>query len=257
LRSTLAVLAERQPRALILASLTGWLAVLAMHSMLLVPELCSSNDISAERLRAIGALNPPAMLMLDWCAMLLAMMPPLLGEPLAHLRRRSLARRRARAISAFVAGYGAVWLAAGIILLAAAMAIAAAATAMGVPVLLAVGGIAVAWQMTPARQICLNRCHWLPRLSAFGFAADRDCVSFGLAHGFWCAATCAPLMLPPLVAPQVHLPLMALLSACLMLERMAPAQPEVWSLRLLPGQSVAVMLVRSMLRRKAPVPGPV
>jgi hypothetical protein len=84
----LAVLAERQPRALILASLTGWLAVLAMHSMLLVPELCSSNDISAERLRAIGALNPPAMLMLDWCAMLLAMMPPLLGEPLAHLRRR-------------------------------------------------------------------------------------------------------------------------------------------------------------------------
>ena len=253
----LAVLAERQPRALILASLTGWLAVLAMHSMLLVPELCSSNDISAERLRAIGALNPPAMLMLDWCAMLLAMMPPLLGEPLAHLRRRSLARRRARAISAFVAGYGAVWLAAGIILLAAAMAIAAAATAMGVPVLLAVGGIAVAWQMTPARQICLNRCHWLPRLSAFGFAADRDCVSFGLAHGFWCAATYAPLMLPPLTAPQIHLPLMALLSASLMLERMAPAQPEVWSLRLLPGQSVAVMLVRSMLRRHAPVPGPV
>jgi predicted metal-binding membrane protein len=185
------------------------------------------------------------------------MMPPLLGEPLAHLRRRSLARRRARAISAFVAGYGAVWLAAGIILLAAAMAIAAAATAMGVPVLLAVGGIAVAWQMTPARQICLNRCHWLPRLSAFGFAADRDCVSFGLAHGFWCAATCAPLMLPPLTAPQIHLPLMALLSASLMLERMAPAQPEVWSLRLLPGQSVAVMLVRSMLRRHAPVPGPV
>jgi hypothetical protein len=34
----LAVLAERQPRALILASLTGWLAVLAMHSMLLVPN---------------------------------------------------------------------------------------------------------------------------------------------------------------------------------------------------------------------------
>jgi predicted metal-binding membrane protein len=97
------------------------------------------------------------------------------------------------------------------------MVIAATANAMGVPVLLAVGAIAIAWQMTPARQICLNRCHWLPRLSAFGFAADRDCISFGLAHGFWCAATCAPLMLLPLMTPQIHLPLMALLSASLML----------------------------------------
>ena len=197
------------------------------------------------------------MLMLDWCAMLLAMMPPLLREPLAHLRRRSLARRRARAITAFAAGYGAVWLVAGIVLLAAATAIAAAANAMGTPVPLAAGAIAITWQMTPARQLCLNRCHRLPRLSAFGFAADRDCVSFGFSHGFWCAATCAPLMLLPLMAPPIHLPLMALLSASLMLERMAPAQPEVWSLRLLPGQSVAVMLVRSMLRRHAPVPGPV
>src|SRR5262249_60348074 len=120
--------------------------------------------------------------------------------------------------SALVAGSGAVWLVAGVVLLAAAIATAAAANAMGVPMLLAVGAIAVGWQVTPLRQICLNRCHWLPRLSAFGFAADRDCVSFGLAHGFWCPPTCAPLMLLPIIAQQIHLPLMALLSVSLRLE---------------------------------------
>ena len=263
LRLTLLALAERQSRALILASLAGWLAVLALDCMLLVPELCLSSDAPIERLRAIGAFNPPAMLMLAWCAMLLAMMPPLLREPLAHLRRRSLVRRRVRAITAFVAGYVAVWLVAGVVLLAAAIATAAAANAMGVPMLLAIGAIAVGWQVTPVRQICLNRCHWLPRLSAFGFAADRDCVSFGLAHGFWCAASCAPLMLLPIMAPQIHLPLMALLSMSLRLERMAPPRPAAWSLRL-PGQSVIVIIIRSMQRRHAsalfsmqgPIPAP-
>src|SRR5262249_60777893 len=81
--------------------------------MLLVPELCLSSDAPVERLRAIGAFNPPALLMLAWCAMLLAMMPPLLREPLAHLRRRSLVRRRGRGITPLVAGYGAGWLAGG------------------------------------------------------------------------------------------------------------------------------------------------
>ena len=48
-----------------------------------------------------------------WALMLVAMMLPTLVQPLYHIRLSSFSRRRMRASALFVAGYGAVWLAAG------------------------------------------------------------------------------------------------------------------------------------------------
>jgi predicted metal-binding membrane protein len=166
--------------------------------------------------------------------MWLAMMAPLLSQPLAHLWHRSLARRRIRAIAIFVAGYGAVWLAAGIVLTIAAVLLESMASLTGVPAFAAAVAIAIAWQLFPGRQICLNRCHRVPRLSAFGIAADIDCLGYGFAAGVWCVGSCWALMLLPLAAGAMHLPVMAGISVVLIGERMTPPRLVRWGIALPP-----------------------
>src|SRR5689334_13696735 len=55
----------------------------------------------------------PASLAMGWALMLVAMMSPVLIAPVRHIRDRSFAYRRWRAIALFVAGYAAIWMAAG------------------------------------------------------------------------------------------------------------------------------------------------
>ena len=57
----------------------------------------------------------PRVIAALWALMLVAMMAPLTIPALHHVRFTSLARRRGRAIAMFVAGYGAVWMACGIL----------------------------------------------------------------------------------------------------------------------------------------------
>src|SRR5215471_4379204 len=61
-------------------------------------------------------LNSPGQLALGWALMVVAMMLPLAIAPIWHVRERSFARRRGRSTALFVAGFVAVWLAAGFIL---------------------------------------------------------------------------------------------------------------------------------------------
>jgi predicted metal-binding membrane protein len=247
----LLMLARRPSPTLLAASLAGWILLLVLDSEVPVSSLCLSSETLAAVASGAVAMafpaDPPAFLMLAWLAMLLAMMPPLLTQPIAQLRLHSLARRRKRAVALFVAGYGAVWMLAGVALMGAAVALNLLADRMGVPALMIAAAIAMVWQAAPPRQHALIRCHRAPGLSAFGGEADRDCIRFGLTHGFWCAVTCSPLMLLPLAAPGLHLPLMAVVSAALMLERLAPARRPSWTLQILPGQVAAAMLVRSIM----------
>jgi predicted metal-binding membrane protein len=248
IRDALLALAGRPSPTLLAVSLAGWILLLGLDREMQVSSLCLSQVTLTAVARGAFAMafaaNPLAML--SWLAMLLAMMSPLLRQPIAQLRLRSLARRRRRAVAWFVAGYGAVWMMAGLVLMTAAAILGPFAGETGVPALLIAAVMAVAWQMTPLRQHALIRCHRLPGLSAFGAEADRDCIRFGLTHGLWCVATCAPLMLVPLSAPEVHLPLMAALSAGLLLERQAPPRRPTWSAQIVPGQRVAARLVRSI-----------
>lgn len=162
-----------------------------------------------------------------WFAMLAAMMAPLLADPLRLLWHRSLRPRRVRAVAAFVAGYLAVWMAVGAVLLAVAAWLRPlpgwTAPLLGLAAVLA-------WQASPWKQACLNRCHQAPRLAAFGWAADRDALRYGLTKGGWCVGSCWALMLLPLLAGPAGLAVMLVVTAVMLAERWRPARAPAWRL---------------------------
>ncbi|MHC5763717.1 copper chaperone, partial [Nostoc sp.] len=155
-------------------------------------------------------------------------MSPLLADPIRHLWVRSLPRRRWIAIVLFLTAYVAIWMLAGVVLMLASILLQLIAgdgwlAAPGLALVLA-----VAWQASPWKQTCLNHCHWTPRLSPFGLAADRDCLRYGIVNGFWCVGSCWALMLLPLAAGHTYLTLMAATGLILVVERYRPARPALW-----------------------------
>jgi predicted metal-binding membrane protein len=250
LRDALVALAKQPSPILLSVSLAGWICLFALGRETRSLPLCLSYETLTGTADGIFATafeaRPLPLMTLSWLAMLLAMMSPLLTQPVAQLRLRSLKRRRNRAVALFVVGYLAIWMLAGIVLGAGATALALLSRYLDLPALSIAAAFAAIWQAAPLRQRALNRCHRLPRLSAFGNEADRDCAGFGLTHGFWCATTCSPLMLLPLTAPAFHFALMFAVSTGLLLERMVPPRHPAWTFRILPGQAVATRLSRSI-----------
>ena len=201
-----------------------------------LPAFCGAG--TARALRELGwpdavglafALNPPGRLIADWAAMLLAMMPPLLAPPLLHVWRSSLPRRRAWGTACFVLGYGLLWMAAGPILIGLALLLQLVAGEGG----LAFAGallLAIVWSASPWQRIALNRSHRLRRIGLFGWAADRDCLTFGAIHALWCMMSCWAWMLAALTAGPWHVAAMMLAATMMLGERLAaPRQPR-WRL---------------------------
>ena len=165
-------------------------------------------------------------LAIGWLAMTLAMMPLLVVGPLAHVRCCSLPRRRFRATSMFIFGYGVCWMMAGAFLapVALLLAIALEPSAIISAVLLT----ALCWSASPIAQIARNRCHRTFRIGAFGRAADRDCFGQGIATGTACIGTCWIWMLLPALARESHLVTMTLVTVVLLADRLSPARPPSW-----------------------------
>jgi predicted metal-binding membrane protein len=193
----------------------AWLALVAESLGAAIPAHCASRSASAPSLAA------------GWALMLAAMMAPLLIAPARHVYRSSFARRRTRALGLFVAAYGAVWMAAGVALLALARL---APSDSYVPAAVALA-IAIAWQFSPVKQRALNRCHAHRALAAFGQAADIDALRFGWTHGVWCVCSCWALMLLPLLTPVGHLAAMGAVSLWMFAERLETPKPPHWRLR--------------------------
>lgn len=215
-------------------SLAAW-SVLALYGNdLALPAFCSTETLRAMPLSVSFdlalMLNSPAKLAAGWALMLAAMMSPLMIAPLRHVQERSFAKRRARAMLLFAAGYMAVWMAAGFGLQATALAARWAEPAPLVCLGLATT-IALLWQVSPAKQWCLNRCHSRPPLSAFGAAADRDTFGFGLANGASCVGACWALMLLPLFLVQAHLLAMVGVTLFILAERLENPAPLAWRWR--------------------------
>lgn len=234
----------RLPPALLAASLAGWAALMVLDQSLLLPTICGGGSLVGVTFVAALTTNPPTALLVGWLAMVLAMMPPLLAMPITHLWRRSLNRRRHRAMILFTCGYGVLWLAAAVPLTAAAIALRVV-TATSIPPAAAVAVLmALVWQAVPLKQLCLNRCHRQPRIGAFGLKADADAFRFGITHGLWCVGACWPLMLLPLAAATTHLPLMGAVMLVLFAERLRLPQPARWGFSLPPWPtSVAISSV--------------
>lgn len=237
---------------LLAVSLAAWAALAGGGEWLFLPGYCAASadllGAGLGGLRAALRFNPVHGLAAGWLLMLAAMMPPLLAAPLAHVWERSFARRRPRAIGLFLLGYAGVWTAAGLLLLPAAVALHFVA---GGGPLAAGAAIAFLWQFSPGKQRCLNRCHRLPPLAAFGIEAERDALGFGLRHGFWCVGACWAAMLLPLMAKDGHAAAMLLAAAFLLAERVERPDRAGWRLRW-PRRGFAVGMV--LLRRGLPGP---
>lgn len=191
--------------------------------------------------------NSPGQLLAGWALMVVAMMLPLAIAPLRHVRERSFARRRGRSTALFVAGFVAVWMTAGVILQAVALL-----ARWAVPMPLACLGLAIAvallWQVSPARQWCLNRCHQRPQLEAFGFAADLDAFRFGAWNGAACVGACWALMLPMLLIGRGQLPAMMAVTLFGLAESLEDPAPVAWRWR---GAARALRIIAAWRPRRS------
>jgi len=208
----------------------AWIILLNGPGTLTHCAMVASEGVSkGASLRMLLAMNPPAFLAMGWALMMVAMMSPLLIPPIRHVWLQSFQHRRTRSIGLFVAGYAAMWLVAGALLLAVELAAALFLRRWYFPV--AGTLIGLMWQFSPIKQFCLNRGHVHMPLAAFGFAADRDSLLFGMSHGIWCFGSCWALMMVPMLLPAWHVASMAVLTFLIFSERLEQPVRPCWGWR--------------------------
>lgn len=216
----------RLRNAVLAVSLIAWIVILLEPR---VSSCCSAYGAGGSWQMLLAA-NPPGSLAIDWALMLVAMMAPMLIAPLYHIRISSFDRRRLRSMTLFVVGYGAVWMAAGVVIVAVQLAATWVLPQSYLPAII-VGLIALVWQASPFKQRCLNRCHSHRPLAAFGFAADLDALRFGAETGLWCTASCWAAMLFPMLLPDGHFVAMAAVALLMFCERLDPPKTPAWQWR--------------------------
>lgn len=222
---------RRVSTPLALAAGLAWAMLAVGGSGVATPAICSAALLwsvpSPSAFAFAFAFVSPWSLTVGWVVMVVAMMLPTVGDPLVHVRERTLARLRPVCIAVFLGGYVGVWTVAGVVLLAAAIMARLAAPIPEAPLIVA-SLVAVVWQVSPWRQVALNRCHRRPSLPAFAPAAYRSALHLGVTHGFWCVASCWALMATALLAPAYHVQVMAFVAGCIWAERLEPARPPRW-----------------------------
>jgi predicted metal-binding membrane protein len=209
---------------------------------------CPVTDAGASlaSFQMLLVMNPPSSLLAGWALMLVAMMLPTLAAPIGHIVERSFKRRRARSIALFIFGYAAIWMAAGAVLLSARLALNWLVPQSYVPAVV-VGVVAVVWQCSPVKQLCLNRNHNHRELAAFGLAADLDALRFGVTHGIWCVGSCWALMLFPMLLAEGHLAAMAAVTVLMISERFEQPRRLSWRLRLR-GKLIRIVIAQTRIR---------
>jgi len=238
----------RLRNAVLVVSLIAWIAILLEPR---ASSCCSVSGVVASW-QMLWAANPPGPLAIDWALMLVAMMGPMLIAPLYHIRISSFDRRRMRSMALFIAGYGAIWMAAGVLIVAVELAAASVFRQSYLPAII-VGLVALVWQASPFKQRCLNRCHSHRPLAAFGFAADLDVLRLGLETGIWCTGSCWAAMLFPMLLPAGHFFAMAAVALLMFCERLDPPRMPAWQWR---GFGTAGRYVTSRLRGPQREPSP-
>src|SRR3984893_17396418 len=168
-----------------------------------------------------------AIYMATWLTMMVAMMFPAVAPVVATFAQ--VARNRNEAwltVPAFVAGYLAVWTAAGLIPLALYLSSRGMVAGMSgsPPGAIAIGAVLVLaglYQFTPWKSICLRACR-----SAVGLVMNHDfrtgamgAFRTGASHGAYCLGCCWALMAVLVVVGLMSLPLMAGLTVLFVAEK--------------------------------------
>ena len=151
----------------------------------------------------------PVVFVAAWTVMMAAMMLPS-AAPLVLLYRRGAS---ARDTVSLIAGYLAVWAAAGV---PAYIALALLPMSLS-PMALAVAGI---YQLTPLKESCLKRCRTPADflMARWGHGALR----LGLEHGAWCLGCCWALMAVLVLVGMMGLAWVVGLAALVALEKLSP-----------------------------------
>ena len=219
IRAVLTVALRGPGPALLLVSAGGWVAM---------ASLLSGHGPSHS---AVASSSAPSMGL--WMIMIVAMGPPLMVREVGRVWCASLRRLRHLTTAWFVCGYMGVWLLVGFALAILAEWVAGSPTRIaGTVVLVAL------WQCSPARQRCLNACHRIKTLRAFGTAALWDSLSYGVASARYCASTCGLVMLLVLLVKEHHLAAMAVAAALTTFERYLPPRRPRWRLPVLRAPSL-------------------
>lgn len=142
-----------------------------------------------------------------WLLMTIGMMLPMVVMPMRAAAERSLWSRRHRAITGFLVGYLACWLAIGV---ATSMVSVRHELAGGIAF-----AVAGAWQLTRRKRMALTGCHRVMPLAPRGWRADRDCVLFGAHIGTRCVISCWALMLACFFSGHALLAMAGITAVCL------------------------------------------
>jgi predicted metal-binding membrane protein len=232
-RARLSAFARGPWPILLLVSLAGWMLLPGGdHGMMAVGScgVAPGAWLSATWARAMLSLSlsSPATLALHWLVMLLAMMAPLIAEPLANLGASVAPHRRPAAVALLLVGYGGVWTAAGLVIVPAAFLIGSAAETSRLPPLALSLSIAALWQVMPLKRAALALCHRRPA------ASEGAGLRYGMVTALGCFGACWALMLAPFAVHGEDRPLMALVAIALLIERQLSARPPFRLPKLMP-----------------------
>jgi len=182
---------------------------------------CSTRGVPSPaflfaQLRALWFADAATTVVLPWLLMLIAMLPPLLLQPAAHVVSAVPARRHT-ALLAFLSSYASAWLAATPLLILFTMLLAGLFPTHVWSTAIVALAIALAWQATALRRRCLARCLTLPQLDG-----HTACTRYGIATGAACVGVCWPWMLAAQLVPgDLHMPAMAISALIMFRERRA------------------------------------
>jgi predicted metal-binding membrane protein len=165
-----------------------------------------------------------------WGVMSAAMMLPVALPAIRFVAFNSVRARRIRAMTLYVVGYLAVWLAFGAIALATERLLESAIAEKKHLVLAGILIGASLWQISSVKRRALLRCHATVPLPPFGVRADVASARFGGMQGWRCLQSCWALMLVMALighAGALALGTMATITVLLMLEELSEDGTEI------------------------------
>ena len=162
-----------------------------------------------------GAIVAVAM----WTLMAAAMMLPTALPAVRHVAANSLRRRRPRAMATFAAVYALIWVAFGVLVLAASPAWAGLdRTAVAAGAL----AVAAAWQLSAPKRRAVRDCHRPSPLPPTGRRATAGVVRFAARNGTACVRSCWAMMLAMAVAATATTFWMVAITGLVLVEKLAP-----------------------------------
>ncbi|HYG89313.1 MAG TPA: DUF2182 domain-containing protein [Azospirillum sp.] len=220
---------------LLTVTLLSWLYLLAHVGMRMEPGMAMAA-IGVER--TVWSIPELAGLFVMWAVMMVAMMLPSAAPMILMFagmqRKKAVGRprdvtRAGTRIALFVGGYLAVWFgfSAGATLLQALLQSAALLSPTMASTSVALSGFVLIaagfYHLTPLRAACLRQCrspldfvlhHWKP--------GNTGAFRMGLEHGAYCVGCCWMLMLLLFVGGVMNLLWIALITAYVAVEKIAP-----------------------------------